>query len=91
MAANGHLMLSWPHAGHGFFTLVCPLFRFKYSLRRMGHTVYSPYEMILPGLVGPGFRLKAGWDDFSGNYLLSEDRAGDEFLRRFSDPHAARL
>jgi hypothetical protein len=41
-AANGHMVLSWPHAGHGFFTLVCLLFRFKYNLRRMGHTAYSP-------------------------------------------------
>ena len=46
--------------------------------------MYSPHESILPDLVGTDFRLEAGWDNWSGFYLLSEDRTGDEFLRRLA-------
>ena len=84
-AANGHLILSWPDADHDFFTLLCLWIRLRYKLRRVGHSVYSPHELILPDLVGSGFKLKRGWDNWSGYHLLAEDHAGDEFLRRFTD------
>jgi hypothetical protein len=86
-AANGHLILSWPDASADFFAVLCFWLRLKYKLRRVGHGVYSPYEMILPDLVSPGFRLNAGWDNFLGYHLLSEDHAGDEFLRHLAGTH----
>lgn len=44
--------------------------------------MYSPDDIILPDLVGAGIRLKSGWDNWSGYYLLAEDDLGDLFLGR---------
>ena len=57
-AANGHLMLSWPNADGDFFALICSGSSSNTRLRRVGHSVYSPHELILPDLVGSGFKLK---------------------------------
>ena len=79
MAENGHLKLSWPDAGHLFFTaLILWRLRLFHGLRRTGRMVYSSGDIILPDLVGPGVRLMTGWDDWSGYYLLSEDEAGGQ-------------
>ncbi len=81
-AANGHLMLNWPEADDGFFTLFRFWIRLKYKFRSVGETVYSPDVIILPDLVSPHLRLRAGWDIWCGYHLLSHDQASDEFLRR---------
>ncbi len=81
VAANGHLMVSWPDAGLSFYILLRGWLRLKYGLRQSGHTVYSPDDIILPDLVGGGVRLKAGWDNWGGYHLLSEDHPGDLFLK----------
>lgn len=83
-AANGHLMVSWPDAGHLFFTVLCAWLRLRHGLRREGRVICSPGDIILPDLVGRGVRLKSGWDNWSGYYLLAEDEAGDTFLKRFT-------
>jgi hypothetical protein len=81
-AANGHVMVNWPDAGHRFYALLCAWLRFRHGLGRKGETVYAPGDIILPDLVGAGIRLKSGWDNWSGYYLLSDDHPGDVFLRR---------
>ena len=83
-AANGHLMVNWPDARHSFYVLLSGWLSLRHGLRRAGHWVVSPDDIILPDFVGKDIRLKSGWDNWSGYYLLSEDRAGDEFLRRFT-------
>ncbi len=75
-------MLSWPDAGHLFYTILLWRLRICYGLRREGRIVFSPDDIILPDLVGAGARLMTGWDNWSGNYLLSEDEAGDMLLKR---------
>lgn len=82
VAANGHLMVNWPDAGHLFYVLLCGWHRLRHDLRPRGQTVYASDDVILPDLVGVGVRLKSGWDNWSGYYLLSEDHPGDLFLRR---------
>ena len=80
---NGHLLVGWPEASPLFFDALRVWLRLGYGLRREGRTIYSPDgDMILPDLVGAEVRLKSGWDNWSGYYLLSEDDAGDRFLRR---------
>ena len=37
-------------------------------------------EVIAPDFVRDNIRLLAGWDNWSGYYLLSENAAGDDFL-----------
>lgn len=82
VAANGHLMVNWPCAGHLFYDLLCGWLRLRHGLWRSGQAVYSPDDIILPDLVGEGIRLKSGWDNWSGYYLLAEDDLGDLFLGR---------
>jgi hypothetical protein len=83
-AANGHMTVNWPASGHSFFVLLRGWLRLRHGLRRSGRQVLSPDAIILPGLVGDGFRLRSGWDIWSGYYLLSEDRLGDLFLKRLA-------
>jgi hypothetical protein len=90
IAANGHLMLSWPDAGEFFYTMLCWRLRIFHGLRRVGKVVYFPDDtIILPDLVGEGLRLKAGWDNWSGYHLLAEDQAGDRFLERLAAGNTA--
>lgn len=88
IVANGRLMVSWPDAGHSFYTLVCGWLWLKHGLRRSGNMVYSPDLIILPDLVGAGVRLHTGWDYVNGYYFLSADQPGDLFLRRTLAPDA---
>ncbi|HEV3122124.1 MAG TPA: hypothetical protein VGY53_09485 [Isosphaeraceae bacterium] len=76
------MTVNWPDAGHSFYALLCGWLRLRYGLRRKGQAVYSPDAIILPDLVGAAVCLKSGWDIWSGYYLLSDDDAGDQFLRR---------
>jgi hypothetical protein len=83
-AANGHLMLSWPEAGRLFYAALLWRLRRFHGLRHSGRVVVSPGNIILPDLVGPGIRIKSGWDNWSGYYLLSEDEFGDSLLKRLA-------
>jgi hypothetical protein len=82
VAANGHLIVSWPNAGHSFYIRLHLWLRLRHGLRREGRIVSSPDNIILPDLVGAGVRLNSGWDNWSGYYLLSTDNAGDQALER---------
>lgn len=88
VAANGHVMVNWPDAVQSFYALLCAWLRLRHGLRRKGETVCAPDDIILPDLIGSGVRLKSGWDNWSGYYLLSEDHLGDLFLRRIFDQRA---
>jgi hypothetical protein len=83
--ANGHLKLSWPRAGLLSFTLLCGWLRLRCGLRREGTIIVSPDLIILPDLVSQDLRLDVGWDIWDGYHLLSNDQAGDAFLRRLAD------
>jgi hypothetical protein len=80
-AANGHLTLNWPTAGRLSYTLLCWRLQFRHGFRRAGDQIAGYGEVIFPAFVRGGLRLLSGWDNWSGYYLLSEDEAGDEFLK----------
>ena len=82
VAANGHVMVNWPDAGHNFYNLLCLWLRVRYRLRGEGQSVFSPDDIILPDLVGEDIRLSRGWDNWSGYYLLASDEAGDRLLKQ---------
>ena len=54
-----------------------------------GRGVVSPDDIILPDFVTAGLRLEAGWDNWSGYYVLSEDEVGDTFLMRLARAYPA--
>jgi hypothetical protein len=82
--ANGHLQLSVQDPGllDGF------LLRLKlqvgHGFRRQGKRITSLDEGIAPDFVRGSLRLEAGYDHWTGVYLLAEDEAGDQFLTGFA-------
>ena len=85
IAENGHLQL----IGLKRTTRFGPLWlRIKlqiiYGFRREGSRIVGGGEAIAPDFVRGGIRLHAGWDDYSGYYLLSTCDAGDAFLRQLA-------
>jgi hypothetical protein len=78
LAANGHLQLTMS-------PLSAACLRWKLSLihgfRREGRPAHGLDETIYPDFVRGDLRLMAGWDIWSGYYLLSSSEAGDELLR----------
>jgi hypothetical protein len=83
-AANGHRQLDWTAASHRDYVILCWRLRFQHGLRREGRGAFLGDDLILPDLVRDGLRLKSGWDNWSGYYLLSEDQAGGRFLERLA-------
>ena len=81
-AANGHLMLSWPSLGLCSTPCFAGTFGFAMGSDERAAWCTRPDDIILPKSVSPGMHLLAGWDNWSGYYLLSEDDAGDAFLNR---------
>jgi hypothetical protein len=86
-AANGHLQLCFEHGSpFSAFWLRFKL-QFIHRFSREGHRVLGPGQVIVPDFVRGKIRLLAGWDDWSGYYLLSESAAGDEFLSAYAKLH----
>lgn len=48
---------------------------------RTGEALIGMDEGILPSFVKGGVSIAAGWDNWSGSYLLSESSEGDEVLK----------
>lgn len=51
----------------------------------MGSTVIGIDEKIHQNFQCAEFTLAAGWDNWSGHYLLSDSVAGDVFLQKLFD------
>ena len=52
------------------------------GFEREGEAVLGMDEGILSSFVKGGLTIAAGWDNWSGNYLLSESQAADEVLKQ---------
>ncbi|MDD4963723.1 MAG: hypothetical protein PHI11_07390 [Gallionella sp.] len=79
-AANGHLQLCFERASPLFALWLRLKLQFVHGFRREGHRVRGLNEVIVPNFVRGNIRLLAGWDNWSGYYLLSESVSGDDFL-----------
>ena len=51
------------------------------DFKRVGEAVMGMDEGILPSFVRGAISIEAGWDNWSGNYLLSESNDGDEVIK----------
>jgi hypothetical protein len=60
---------------------------FRYGFYRWGSCTIGIDETIYPSFLRFGICICAGWDNFSGYYLMANDQKSDEFLRRFYDKH----
>ncbi|WP_397459080.1 hypothetical protein AB3464_04690 [Pseudomonas asplenii] len=84
-AANGHLSLDfneWPDTC--WLSLEEELIT-RRGFKRVGSSVIGIDEEIHPGFHCAEFSLSAGWNHWSGRYLLSESVAGDIFLQGLFD------
>ncbi|MBN6713396.1 hypothetical protein JSY17_05260 [Pseudomonas capsici] len=85
IAANGHLILGFNElSDYCWLSLAENLIRFR-GFKRLGSPVISVDEKIHQSFQCAEFSLEAGWDNWSGHYLLSDSVAGDFFLQDFFD------
>ena len=82
--ANGHLTLTIADPGILDLILLRLRLRFLHGFRREGIRIFGPDEQIAPDFVRGNLRLLAGYDDWSGLYLLAKDEQGDSFLETFA-------
>lgn len=80
-AANGHLTIDFNALPESHWEALTTRLMETGGFHRIGQTVMGLDEAILPSFQRAGLTLAAGWNIWSGHYLLSECAAGDEFLR----------
>jgi hypothetical protein len=80
-AANGHLTLNLNNTPTESWLALSARLVNEFGFRRSGNAVTSVDERIHQSFERPELKLAAGWDNWSGHYLLSESAPGDEFLR----------
>lgn len=83
-AANGHLLLELGDASDAAWADLTALLVDEYKFIRVGSAVLGAGEKIHQAFQAPEFTLAAGWDNWSGHYLLSESAEGDSFIERLS-------
>ena len=84
-AANGHLSLDvneWPET---CWRLLEDELIKRRGFTRVGASVIGMDEEIHPTFHCAEFSLTAGWDHWSGRYLLSDSVEGDIFLQELFD------
>lgn len=83
-AANGHLLLELGDASDAAWVGLTALLVKEYKFTRVGSAVLGAGEQIHQSFQAPEFTLAAGWDNWSGHYLLSESAEGDAFIERLA-------
>ena len=83
-AANGHLSLEFGEASDAAWADLSALLVNEYKFTRVGNAVLGAAEQIHQSFQAPEFTLAAGWDNWSGHYLLSESAEGDAFIERLA-------
>lgn len=80
-AANGHLSLEFGDYGSALWQAVSRYLEVDLGFRRVGETVAGIDEGIRQSFEFDGMSISAGWDNWSGDYLLANSQTGDELLR----------
>ena len=79
-AANGRLTLEFTQPEGPQWRLTVRILQRELGFERDGETISGLDEGLLPAFVNDEIRLHAGWDHWSGTYLLSQCSGGDEVL-----------
>nr|WP_019364071.1 hypothetical protein [Pseudomonas luteola] len=80
-AGNGHLTISLNDLPDSYWLSLVEHMIQVQGLKRVGTSFAGLDEKIHPGFQCPEFSLAAGWDIWSGHYLLAQCAAGDLFLK----------
>ena len=81
-AANGHLALDLNESSDAHWLSLTEYLIKLRGFKRTGSPVIGVDEQIHQDFQCAEFTLAAGWDNWSGHYLLSESVAGDAFLQK---------
>ncbi|KQV49021.1 hypothetical protein ASC93_13195 [Massilia sp. Root335] len=81
IAANGHLTLDFGDYDSLAYQQVCAKLENELGFDRHGRTVAGLDEGVNPSFVRAELEITAGWDNWSGSYLLANSDAGDAVLR----------
>ena len=82
IAANGHVTLDFGEYDSVAYHQVCAKLENELGFSRQGDTVSGLDEGISPSFLRAELEISAGWNDWSGTYLLANSDAGDAILRR---------
>ena len=85
VAANGHMMLDLNDSPDSYWQSLSEHLVTGCGFHRVGEAVIGAGEQIHQSFYQQTFTLAAGWDNWSGHYLLSESVEGDEFLKKLFD------
>lgn len=80
-AANGHAAIDFEDYDSPKWFEAVFLLESEQDFKRAGETVIGMDEGILPSFVKGEISIEAGWDNWSGNYLLSKSHDGDEVIK----------
>lgn len=81
-AANGHLMLCLGGLPESYWEALMHRLVSLHGFAREGRQIVGPGEGIYPDFRRSDCHIEAGYDTWSGNYLLSSSVVADDFLRR---------
>lgn len=79
-AANGHCMLCVDQADSSAWHRLQYILEEELGFAREGRIVEGLDDGLLPDFVNDAMRLRAGWDIWSGAYLLASCPVGDALL-----------
>ena len=81
IAANGHVVLEFGDYDSLAYQQMCAKLENELGFSRHGPTVAGFDEGVCPSFLRAELEISAGWDNWSGSYLLANSDAGDAVLR----------
>ncbi len=81
-AANGHLMICFEDQASTAWFVAQNYLELNLGFARSGQAIIGAGEGIYPSFSRGQVEISAGWDTWSGDYLLASCWAGDEVLRQ---------
>ena len=81
-AANGHLSLEFGSYDSELWRTVARHLETELGFHRKGEVVAGFDEGIRQSFECEGVSISAGWDNWSGDYLLANSSEGDELLSK---------
>lgn len=81
-AANGHASIDFEEYDSPAWFKAVSILENEMGFIREGGEVMGMDEGIMPSFVKNDISISAGWNNWSGNYLLSESNKADEVLTK---------
>jgi len=81
VAANKHLVIDFNSYDSALYRQACHTLEQTFGFIQNGDTVTGLDEGIGPSFHRADVEISTGWDNWSGNYLLSNSSEGDDILQ----------